>query len=290
MGGLELTPERTLRVMGTHVRPMGEDSPPRWLHRLRRLKRGNWAVEPGDVVLVRLNPARDPHRAWAHETALALLRDAERRGIVVLNSPAALTHAGHKLYLHTLPARWMPKTLVTRDPDRIRAFLEEHDRCVVKPVTGTRGRDVFRLKRSDLANLNQIVDVLVRDGYAMVQQWAEGAEAGDVRLIVLEGRLLEVDGRCAAVRRVPGPGDFRSNVHAGGKAVSTEPTEAMRELVADVGPSLAADGVFLAGLDVIGSLVVEVNAWAPGGLFDAELMQERDFVGAVVNALVARAG
>lgn len=289
VGGLEMSPRGQLRVRGTRARPREDESVARWLFRLRRLRRDTVEVGAGDVVLVRLNPARDRHRAWAHETALALLREAEQQGILILNSPNGLTHAGHKLYLARLPARFRPPTLVSRDPTAIREFLMEHETCVTKPVTGTRGRDVFRIDRDDTQNLNQIVDVLTRDGYAMVQPYVEGAEEGDVRLIVMDGKLLTVDGKPAAIRRVPGPGDFRSNVHVGGTPAAAEVTPLMHELCAEAGPMLAADGLFLAGLDVIGSSVVEVNAWSPGGLYDAERLTGVDFIGAVTGALVAAA-
>lgn len=290
VGGLEMSADGDLRVHGAALRPRVDgESVARWLFRLRRQRRESVPVRSGDVVLVRLNPARDRYRAWAHETALALLRHAEQLGIVVLNSPGGLAHAGHKLYLSRLPARFRPATLVSRDPDRIREFLLEHETCVLKPVTGTRGRDVFRIESRDLGNLNQIVDVLVREGYAIVQSYVAEAELGDVRLILVDGVLLEVDGRPAAVRRVPGEGDFRSNVHVGGTPVSAEVTPAMRELCLAVGPTLVEDGLFLAGLDVIGEMVVEVNAWAPGGLYDAERLCEVDFLGAIVTAIEHRA-
>lgn len=289
VGGLEMTAAGQFRVRGKRARTRDDESIARWLFRIRRQRRESVDVGPGDVVLVRLNPARDRHRAWAHETALALLREAEQQGIVILNSPHGLTHAGHKLYLARLPERFRPPTLVSRDPDAIRTFLLQHETCVCKPVTGTRGRDVFRIDQGDVQNLNQIVDVLVRDGYAMVQPYVEGADDGDVRLIVMDGKLLEIDGHAAAVRRVPGPGDFRSNVHVGGTPVAAEVTPMMRELCAEAGPMLAADGLFLVGLDVIGSSVVEVNAWSPGGLYDAERLTGADFVGAVTDALVTSA-
>ena len=241
-------------------------------------------------MLLRLNPARDRHRAWAHDTALALAAIAEDRGVTVLNSPAGLRGAAHKLYLHRLPAAYIPRTMVARDPETVGAFVEEVGSCVLKPVNGTRGRDVFFIRDRSADNFNQVVDVLARDGYPLIQEYVKGAEAGDIRVLVLDGQLLELDGKAACVARVPPKGDFRSNVHVGGTAGPVELSPAVRQAVAEIGPRLAADGLFFVGLDFIGDKVVEVNAHSPGGLTDAERFYGQPFCEAVVDAMQDKVG
>lgn len=268
-----------------------EVTPPtwRWLRKLRQSKPVRMSMESGDVLLLRLNPARDRHRAWAYDTALALASVAADRGVVVLNDPAGLRGAAHKLYLHRLPSQHIPKTMVARDVETVRAFVREMGRCVLKPVNGTRGRDVFSLAGLDAPNFNQIVDVLARDGYPLIQEYVAGAEKGDIRVLVVDGKLLELDGEAAAVARVPPRGDFRSNVHIGGKAQAVAISPEIRAAVADIGPQLLADGLFLVGLDFIGAKVVEVNAHSPGGLGDAEKFYDRAFTDAIVDAIASRA-
>lgn len=241
-----------------------------------------------DVLLLRTNPARDRENAWAHSTALAVARIVRDRGVSVVNDPDAMVRAGGKLYVATLPPEFRPPTLVSRDHDDIAAFVESHDGpSVLKPLEGTHGRDVFRVEPEDRSNLRQIVDVLTRDGYAVAQPWVDGAEEGDVRVIMVGGKPLEVDGHLAAVRRVPKEGEFRSNVAAGGTPAPADPDRGLRRLLAKVGPHLAADGLFLVGLDLVGRSIVEVNAYATGGLFDAERYAGVDFSGAIVDALQA---
>jgi len=241
-----------------------------------------------DTVLVRTNPARDPRRAWAHQAALALLRALKARGVRVVNDPEGLVWATSKLHLSTFPESIRPRTLVSRDPDALRTFVAEAPGDVVlKPVSGTRGRDVFRVAHDRRENLAQIVDVLVRDGLAMAQDYVAEARDGDVRLIVLDGELLRVGDRHAAVRRVPSTSDFRSNVAVGGHPAPVEHlTPGMRRAVELAGPRLVADGLRLAGLDLVGDRVVEVNVFSPGGLFDAERFLGVDFLGAILAALV----
>ena len=289
VGDLGLTPDEQVAVRASAV--PDDACPPtwKWLRRMRLRRPVRECLREGDVLLLRLNPARDQPRAWAHETALALARIAEDRGVTVLNSPTGLLHAGHKLYLHRLPAEHIPRTVVARDVETVRRFVAEIGPCVLKPVNGTRGRDVFRVGDDQSGNFNQIVDVLAREGYPLIQEYVPGAEKGDVRVLVLEGQLLTLDGRDACVARVPAAGDFRSNVHAGGKAVPVEITPEVRAAVQAIGPRLVADGLFFVGLDFIGDKVIEVNAHSPGGLTDAEAFYERAFCDVVVDAIERRA-
>ncbi len=244
----------------------------------------------GDLVLLRTNPGRDP-RPWAHSVLLELARGAKADGAIVLNDPDGLARASSKLFLREVPAAVRPRTLVSRDPAALRAFLDDCSLgAVLKPLDGTQGRDVFRVRPGDRTNLNQIVDLLTRDGFAMAQSFVPEALEGDVRLLMLDGEVLMVDGVAAAVRRVPGGDDFRSNVHVGGTAVPATLDPGLAAVARAVGPVLRAAGLFLCGLDVIGEKVVEVNVFSPGGMTDASAFGGVDFLSAVVDALEARLG
>ncbi len=241
----------------------------------------------GDLVLLRTNPGRDP-RPWAHQVLFELARAAQESGAVVLNDPTGLARASSKLFLRSLPAHTRPRTVVSRDPVELRTFVEScGSGAVLKPLDGTQGRDVFRLLPGQNTNRNQIIDLLTRAGHAMAQEFVPEALAGDVRLIMLDGEVLQVDGVAAAVRRVPGGDDFRSNVHVGGTAVPAVLTPALEAVASAVGPVLRAEGLFLCGLDVIGDKVVEANVFSPGGLTDASAFGSVDFLSRVVDAMEA---
>lgn len=245
-------------------------------------------LSAADVLLMRTNPARDARR-WAHEAALSLAGLLETQGVLVLNRPEGLLRARDKLYLLRLPASARPPTLVSRDTDAIRAFLRDLDGpAVLKPLRGTRGTDVFFVEAPDDRNLHQMIEVLTRHGMAMVQAYLPEADAGDTRVVVMDGEILEVGGHAAAVRRVPAGGDFRSNLHAGGTARPGQVTPAMRAVVEAIGPVLRADGLFLAGLDFIGDRIIEVNAFSTGGLHHAEHFAGVDFGAAVFDAIELR--
>lgn len=253
---------------------------------LRKAPRQRVEVGQLDAILIRTNPGRDQGRANLHETALSICRIARDHGVVVLSDPDGLSRAATKLYVSRLPAHVRPATLVSRDPDRLEAFVRaQPGRTILKPLAGTQGTDVFRVEPDDDANLRQIIDVLVRQGYAMAQEWVPDATRGDVRLIVLQGELLEIDGQVAAVRRVPAAGEIRSNVHRGGSPARAEREQAWADVVEAIRPHLLADGLFLAGLDLIGGRVVEVNVFSPGGLDDAEAFSGRAFSTAIIAAI-----
>lgn len=242
-----------------------------------------------DAIMVRTSPGRDPDRAETHHVALDLCRLAATRGTVVLNDPDGLRRASTKLYLSHLPPEVRPATVVSSDAGVLKAFVRGRTApTVLKPLLGTRGQDVFVVEPDERRNLNQIIDVLVRGGPAMAQAFVPEAVEGDTRVLLLEGEPLVVDSHAAAVRRIPGGDDFRSNVHVGATPAPAELTPAARRVAAAIGPTLRRDGLFLVGMDLIGERIVELNVFSSGGLSNAEEYTGADFTGAIIDALVER--
>ena len=240
------------------------------------------SLEEMDVLWIRTNPARDQRR-WAHDSSLLLAEILESRGVLVLNRPAGLRKASSKLYLMTLPEEVRPTTFVAHHPEQIKGFVESQgEDCVVKPVQGTRGQNVFVLRSPKADNQNQILDVLEKDGFIMAQTFVPEAPQGDVRLIVMNGKLLEKDGEVAAIHRVPGKGDFRSNIHTGGRPQPPIITQTMRDVVNSVSERLVQDGLFLVGVDFIGGRIIELNVFSTGGFRDAERFTGIAFTNLVV--------
>lgn len=247
------------------------------------------AVSSADAIWLRTNPGRYS-RPDVHGAALAILEIAADRGVAVLNHPLGLHRAETKLYLHHLPESVRPPTLVAQRPGQLRAFVEAAAGPVVlKPLMGTRGTDVFRV-RAGADNLAQIIDVLCRQGPVMAQGYVPEAVDGDVRVLLVNGAPLKADGAFAAVRRRPPKGDFRSNVFRGGAAERVTEIPGVEAIAAAVAPQLAADGLFFVGLDLIGSKVVEVNVFSPGGLGDAERFGGVDFMTPLLDAFEVAAG
>ncbi len=240
-------------------------------------------VERLDAILLRNNPF--VQHPWAQDLALRFGAICERRGVVVWNEPRGLYRAADKLYLLELPREVRPRTLVTRDMDQLESFVAAHQRVVLKPLGGSGGRSVFLVRAEETRNLEPIAMTIRRDGFIVAQEYVPEAVEGDTRILLLEGKPMVVEGRVAAVRRVRGGDDLRSNVHAGGKATRAEVTEAMLEVARTIGPRLILDGLHLVGLDLVGDRLLEVNVFAPGGLRAAGELEGVDFTSPVIAAL-----
>ena len=254
----------------------------------RRVERHVVNTSDIDVLWLRYNPLESvEHSAWEHDAGMIFGQIAVREGVIVLSHPYTLPIAVNKLYLEHFPEEIRPRTVITRSYDEIRAFHErEGGKIVVKPLRGYGGKDVF-LVDEDAGNLRQIVESIARTSYVIAQEFLPAASEGDTRFFLFNGKPLVVDGKYAALRRIAGSDDFRSNMSAGGKPAKAEVTDRMLEIADIVRPRLVADGIFDAGLDIVGDKLVEINAISSGGLNAASRLEEADFGGAVI-ALVER--
>ena len=245
------------------------------------------SVSELDVLMLRNDPAEDAaERPWAQASGVLFGQLAAASGVLVVNDPVHLADAVNKTYFQHFPEEVRPRTLISRTGDDIKQFVKDlGGRAVLKPLQGSGGQGVFLIDGKKGQNLNQIIETIVRDGFVVAQEYLEDAEKGDVRLFVMNGRPLEVDGEVAAFRRVNDDDDVRSNMHVGGKAEKVKVTEAMLEVVRLARPKLIKDGMFLVGLDIVGDKLMEANVFSPGGLGSAKALHEVDFAAAVIEAL-----
>ena len=214
-----------------------------------------------DALFLRNDSIEDQQeRSWASPLGVVFGQMLKARGVRVVNEPASLMRATSKLYLEEFPAKIRPRSLVTRDPEAIRWFVGRVGHCVVKPLYGAKGRNVFMVEDEGEANLAQMTEAVLQDGYAIVQEFVDGGEDGDARIFLLEGQILERDGVLAAFRRVPTGDDPRANISVGGCPVRLEIGDRERGIVEAMSNKLVADGMYFVGIDVIGDKVVEINA------------------------------
>jgi glutathione synthase len=209
-----------------------------------------------DAILIRKDPPFDT----AYLQATQIL-DVVRDDTFVMNDPRGLRDANEKLFTLQFP-QWTPRTYVTADPVRIRAFV---DACggtaVIKPIGRAGGYGVMKLSADDI-NTPAIIEMLTEEGRqsVMVQEYLPAVREGDKRVILLDGKLL------GAVLRVPRKDDLRANIHVGGRVKACDLTDKERDLVASVGPRLRSAGLYFVGLDVIGERLTEVNVTSPTGI------------------------
>ncbi len=264
----------------------------RYLEDVQTATRERVELNDFDVIVLRADPAMDAaESSWANTAGLAFGHLLADSGVLVVNDPRSLADAMSKAYFQHFPEVVRPRTMISRDEDRVRQFIEElGGRAVLKPLQGSGGAGVFLVNMKEEPNITQIVEAIARDGYIVAQEYLPAAKDGDVRMFVMNGRALEVDGVYAAFRRRPGETDVRSNMAAGGRAEAVKVTDEMLQLVDAVRPKLLSDGMFLVGLDIVGDKLMEVNVFSPGGLGSCEALYDVDFTPAVIADLERKAG
>ena len=222
-----------------------------------------------DIVLVR----QDPPFNMAYITAAHLLERLQP-GVLVVNDPRSIRDAPEKLFVAEFPDL-TPPTLITRDLGRIRGFREEHGDIILKPLYGNGGAGVFRLTTDD-SNFNALTELFMQSFAEPViaQKYLPAVRKGDKRIILLDGEAV------GAINRVPASGETRSNLHVGGKAEAVKMTERDQEICDRIGPALSARGLILAGIDVIGDFLTEINVTSPTGV-----QEIRRFGGPDISAL-----
>lgn len=220
----------------------------------RELSLSDVALHEMDAVLMRKDPPFDAEYFYATH----LLSQAEREGARVFNSPQALREHPEKLAIMEF-AQFCSPTIVTRNAAEIRAFHAEHRDIILKPLDGMGGAGIFRV-RDDGLNLGAIIETLGADGAQtlMVQRYIPEITHGDKRVLVIDGKPVDW---CLA--RIPQGGEVRGNLAAGGKGVAQPLTARDREIAEAIGPVLAARGLLLVGLDIIGDKLTEINVTSP---------------------------
>ena len=244
------------------------------------------AVDDLDILMLRNVPSDDYlQRPWASTAATEFARVALRHGVIVLSDPNGLAKASSKMYFQLFPEQVRPRTLITRDRQEIVAFAQDQGTIVIKPLQGSGGASVFLVRKEDIPNINQMIDAVSRDGFVIAQEYLPAAEAGDMRLFVLNGRPLRSGKKYAAFRRARTGGDMRSNIHAGGTKAAAEVDRSVLEIAEIVRPKLVQDGMFLVGLDIVGNKLMEINVFSPGGLGSAQQFERVNFANLVIEAM-----
>ena len=207
-----------------------------------------------DALVMRKDPPFD----MEYVTSTWLLERAEAEGLRVFNRPRALRDHSEKLSIAEFP-EFIAPTLVSRELRRLHAFIDEHRDVVVKPLDGMGGTSVFRVHHFD-ANRNVILETItaLETRTVMAQRYLPEIKEGDKRILLIGGQVVPW-----ALARIPKAGETRGNLAAGGTGVAQPLSPRDRQIAETLAPVLAARGLFLVGLDVIGDWLTEINVTSP---------------------------
>ena len=239
---------------------------------------GPLALADFDAVIMRKDPPFDSEYLYATH----LLEHAERQGARVFNKPRALRDYNEKLAILRF-AEFTAPTLVSSRADDIRAFLAEQGDIVLKPLDGMGGTGIFRLRPED-PNIGAILETQTLNGRVtlMAQRYLPAIKDGDKRVLLIAGKPVDW---CLA--RIPKAGETRGNLAAGGTGVARPLTARDREIGESLGPRLAAEGLLLVGLDVIGDHLTEVNVTSPTCFQEITAQSGIDVAAIFIDALEA---
>lgn len=233
-----------------------------------------------DVIIQRKDPPFDMEYVYS----TYILELAEKQGTLIVNKPQSLRDANEKFFTTVFP-QTTPATLITRNADQIKAFLEEHQDIIIKPLDMMGGSSIFRIG-ADSPNVNVIIETLTERGhiYTMVQRYIpDVVDTGDKRILLIDGKPNGY-----ALARMPTPGETRANMAAGGKGVAVEMTERDYWLAEQIGPTLKEMGLIFVGLDVIGDYVTEINVTSPTGIREVDEQKGTDIAGLLMDAIVEK--
>lgn len=214
-----------------------------------------------DVVFLRKNPPLD--------NLLLNFLDSIADDVFIVNNIDGLRKANNKLYtstFHDPDNEYIPKTYVSKNIDYLKRIVNEStdSKMILKPVDGYGGSGVIIIEKSATQNLNSLLDFYINTDkgkkYVMLQEYIEGADKGDVRVMILNGKVI------GAYKRVPSSDDIRSNIHAGGSAEKYVLDKEETIICNKIAKKLKDDGIYFAGIDVINKKLLEVNVQSPGGI------------------------
>jgi glutathione synthase len=141
----------------------------------------------------------------------------------------------------------------------LRAFIAEHRDTILKPLDGMGGSGIFRVREGE-PNTGAIIETLTQNGSQtiMAQRYIPDIVKGDKRVLVIAGKPVPY-----ALARIPKEGETRGNLAAGGRGVAQPLSARDLEIAEALGPVLAARGLLLVGLDIIGDCLTEINVTSP---------------------------
>lgn len=237
--------------------------------------RGGEKLENFDAIIPRIRPALTFY-------GTAVVRQFEMMGVFCLNESVAITRSRDKLRTLQLLSRKgidMPVTAFAHSPEDTKDMIRMVGGAplVIKLLEGTQGVGVVLAETSKAAeSVVSAFKSLKAD--ILLQEFIKESQGRDIRCFVVGEKVI------GSMERVASEGEFRANVHLGGKAQPVEITAEEKKLAIKATKVL---GLRCAGVDIIrsktGPKVLEVNS-SPG-LEGIEEATKLDIAGEIIKYL-----
>jgi ribosomal protein S6--L-glutamate ligase len=237
--------------------------------------RGGQPLEGIDAVIPRIKPSMTFY-------GCAVLRQFYATGAFCLNDSVSIARSRDKLRsLQLLSSKQipMPTTGFANSPVDTGELIHMVGGAplIIKLLEGTQGKGVV------LAETNKAAESVINafkslKANILVQEFVKEANGKDIRCFVVDGRVV------GSIEREAAEGEFRANLHLGGKAQAIRITAEERKISINASKAM---GLEVAGVDIIrshtGPKVLEINS-SPG-LQGIEDVTEKDIAGLMIECI-----
>jgi glutathione synthase len=227
----------------------------------QQLNSENLSILDFNLILMRTDPPYDLEYIYA----TYLLEYASTKGISVMNSPSALRQNSEKLSIFKYP-QYITPTCVTKDKDVMQQFIKQHGGSILKPLDLMSGRGIFYIdeKATNLSAALELFRLNNNDKPCtlMIQKRIAEIANGDKRILIIGDSIIPY---CLTRRINPEKDNVRSNIGAGGTYTIDKLSDKDVEIATAIQADLKKQNIFMAGIDVIGEYLTEINITSPGG-------------------------
>ena len=202
-----------------------------------------------DVIFMRKDPPVDDDYIKS-----TYLLDMVKDQVLVVNDPTALRSYNEKLSTLRFE-NIIPNSIVCKgdDLDTIKDWASSFKSgIVIKPLNLCGGQGVIKFNGQNISTLK-----LNPDENYILQEFIDKVIEGDKRIIILNGAPI------GAILRMPKDGDFICNFHSGGTPHKTNINSQDLLICSEIKNFLIDNNIYLAGIDVVGGLLTEINITSP---------------------------
>ena len=181
---------------------------------------------------------------------------------LIINNPKSIRDAPEKLHV-TYFKNLTPLTLISQDEIEIKKFIKKHKSLIVKPLYEKGGKGIFKITSNEKNLDKKIKNTLKKEKLPIVvQKYIPQVKEGDKRIILLDGNPVGI------MKRMPTKNEVRANLSRGGTAEKTTFTKRDKFICKKLKPWLKKEGIFFAGIDIIGNYLTEINVTSPTGIVE----------------------
>jgi len=215
-------------------------------------------VDKFDFVLIRQDPPFDMN--YISNCYLLEIHKRFNKKPIFINDPSGIKNFTEKIYPLYF-SHIMPETLITSNLNAFYEMLNNYKSVVVKPLYFKGGDGIKKFCFTNKKAKTQFKKMLSEFKTPLVvQEFLKKVNLGDKRVLLLDGKPFGV------VNRIPKSGQFKANLHLGGKAAKASLTKMEKKICKSLEKSLLVNDLFFVGIDLIDEKLTEINVTSPTGI------------------------